>query len=115
MQTKLTESEGVRLLREEFVKAGLAIRDGAPFEVEGTVLSLDGYDPERRVGFEFVTAEAGDRKSFGEAVVAALEGRMERGEAFLLLVDEWDIADAAELTLAARRFLDELRSRGVLS
>jgi hypothetical protein len=96
------------------VKAGLSIREGAPFEIEGTVLSLDGYDPERRVGFEFVTAEAGDRNSFGEGVVAALERKMESGEAFLLLVDEWDVADTAELTLAARRFLDELRSRGVL-
>jgi hypothetical protein len=114
MQPKLSEGEGVRLLREEFLKAGLSIREGEPFEVAGTVLSLDGYDPERRVGFEFVTAEAGDRKAFGEGVVAALERKMENGEAFLLLVDEWDVTDAADLALAARRFLDELRRREVL-
>ncbi|MBK8594732.1 MAG: hypothetical protein IPN83_03940 [Holophagales bacterium] len=114
MQTRLSEREGVRLLREEFEKDGIAIREGVPFEVAGTILFLDGYDPERRVGFEFVTAEAGDRKAFGEGVVAALERKMEEGEAFLLLVDEWDVTDAADLALAARRFLDELRRREVL-
>ena len=115
MQPKLSESEGVRLLREEFEKAGLSIREREPFEVAGTVLSLDGYDPASRVGFEFVTAEAGDRKAFGEGVVAALERKIEDGEAFLLLVDEWDVTDVADLALAARRFLGELRSRGVIS
>jgi hypothetical protein len=115
MQPKLSESEGVRLLREEFEKAGLSIREGVPFDAGGTVLSLDGYDPDRRVGFEFVTAEAGDRGAFGADVVAALEEKMERGEAWLLLVDEWDVTDGAELALAARRFLDGLRSRGALA
>jgi len=114
MKPKLSESEGVRLLREEFAKAGLAIREGHPFEAAGRVLSLDGYDPERRVGFEFVTAEAGDRAAFGADVVAALDRKVEAGEAYLLLVDEWDVEEPEELRFAARRFLDELRSRGVL-
>jgi hypothetical protein len=115
MQPKLSESEGVRLLREEFVHAGLAIVEGAPFEVDGAALALDGYDPARRVGFEFVTAEAGDRKQYGPGVVEALERRMERGEVFLLLVDEWDVEGEEELRVAARRFLTVLRSRGVLA
>lgn len=114
MHASLSESEGVRLLREEFVRAGLSIVEGAPFEVDGVTLSLDGYDPVRRVGFEFVTAEAGDRKAFTADVVAGLEGKMERGEAYIFLVDEWDAVDAPEVALAARRFLGELRSRGVL-
>ena len=115
MQGSLSESEGVRLLREEFARAGLSIEEGAPFEVDGVVLLLDGFDPARRVGFEFVTAEAGDRKAFTAGVVAGLERKMERGEAHILLVDEWDAVDAAEVALAARRVLGELRSRGVLS
>ena len=114
MQQSLSESEGVRLLREEFVRAGLSIEEGAPFEVDGVVLSLDGYDPVHRVGFEFVTAEAGDRKAFTADVLEGLEQKMERGEAWVLLVDEWDAVDAADVALSARRFLGELRSRGVL-
>lgn len=114
MTSKLSEAEGVRLLREEFERAGLSIRAGEPFEVAGTVLSLDGFDPERRVGFEFVTSEAGDRGTFGADVVAALEEKVGRGEAHLLLVDEWDVEEPEELRLAARRFLDALRVRGAL-
>jgi hypothetical protein len=114
MQESLSESEGVRLLREEFVRAGLSIEEGAPFEVDGVLLSLDGYDPVRRVGFEFVTAEAGDRKAFTADVVAGLERKMERGEVHLLLVDEWGVEEPEELRLAVRRFLDVLRSRGAL-
>jgi len=115
MQPKLTEIEGIRLLGEAFVGAGVPVQEGYPFEVSGATVCLDGYDPQSRVGFEFVTLEAGDRKSFGEDVVAALEQKMEHGDAFILLIDEWDVADAEELSLAARRFLDELRSRGVIS
>lgn len=115
MKPKLTEAEGARVLREEFVGAGLSIRENAPFEVGDRVLLLDGYDEERRIGFEFVTSEAGDRGSFGADVVAALEEMLSRGKAFLLLVDEWDVEDPEELRFAARRFLDELRSRGALS
>jgi len=114
MHPKLSEGEGVRLLREEFVRAGLAIVERAPFEAGGTILSLDGYDPERRVGFEFVTTEAGDRKAYGPEIVAALDRKMEEEKAFLLLVDEWDVEGVADLVLVARRFLDELRRRGVL-
>lgn len=114
MQPKLTESEGAGLLLEEFVRAGLAIRPGHPLQVGGTVVLLDGYDPERRVGFEFITAEAGDRKSYTKEVLAALEEKVSRGEAFLLLVDEWEVDDAEELRIAARRFLETLRSRRVL-
>ena len=79
MQPKLSESEGVRLLREEFEKAGLSIREGEPFEVAGTVLSLDGYDPDDASGSSSSRRRPGDRKSFGEDVVAALERKMERG------------------------------------
>ena len=114
MQPKLSESEGARLLREVFVEAGFPVQEGYPFEVAGRTVSLDGYDPVSRVGFEFVTAQAGDRGSFGEEVVAALERTMAAGEAFILLVDEWDVTDASDLTIAAGRFLGELRSRGVL-
>ncbi len=115
MNARLTEREGVLLLAREFVRAGLSLTEDCPIEVEGGTVHLDAYDPARRVGFEFVTDEAGDRREIGPEVVAALERKMEAGEAWILLVDEWDVEGPDDLALAARRFLGELRSRGVLA
>lgn len=115
MEKRLSEREGTFLLAEEFRRAGLDVVEGCPVDVDGVEMNLDGLDPARRIGFEFVTEEAGDRKAVGPGVVAALEGKMERGELFVLLVDEWDVEGPDDLALAARRFLDELRRRGVLA
>jgi len=115
MEQRLTEREGTSLLAEEFRRAGLDVVEGCPVLVDGVEVSLDGLDPARRIGFEFVTEEAGDRKAIGPGVVDALERMMARGELFVLLVDEWDVDGAGDLALAARRFLDELRRRGVLA
>jgi hypothetical protein len=75
---------------------------------------LDGFDPVRRIGFEFITTEAGDRESFTAGVVERLEQRMAGGEVFLLLVDEAEACDEAMLSAAARGFLDRLAQLGRL-
>ena len=76
---------------------------------------MDGFDPEKRVGFEYVTTEAGDRDEVTSGLIAALDARMERGDLFVLIVDEEDAPDAIRLNEAAEGFLEELFRRGVLS
>ena len=110
----MTEREGCALLKELFEAAGLAIAVDVPFAEEGLSLRLDGFDAARRVGFEYITTAAGDRVELGPGVVAALEARMERGDLYLLLVDELDAADAALLGRAADGFLARLRQLGRL-
>ena len=103
-RARLTEAEGCALLKVRFSEAGYAIQEHVAFEEEGVEVVLDGYDPAARVGYEYLTTEAGDREEFTPEVVAALEARMREGELFLFLIDELDV-DARGLSLAAERFL----------
>jgi hypothetical protein len=80
----MTEAEGCVVLKSRFEAAGLTVVERYP--LDGVV--LDGYDPEKRIGYEFITTEAGDREELTPAVIAALEARMEKGELLVLLVDE---------------------------
>lgn len=109
----MTEQDGGALLKEAFEKAGLAITENHPLDEDGLSVVLDGFDPARRVGYELITTEAGDRAEFGAEVVARLEARIARGELWLLLVDEREVTEAG-LRLAAERFLARLKKQGVL-
>lgn len=104
----MNEQTGCAVLKERFVAAGLAILDDYPLLVdEGAGLSLrvDGYDPERRIGFEYITTEAGDRQEVTPELIEALEARMRRAELFVLLVDEHDVLTPDDLRRAADGFL----------
>ncbi len=81
---------------------------------DGVPITLDGYDRARRIGYEYVTTEAGDREEGTADVVAELERRMERGELAVLLVDEVEGHGAADLEAGAGAFLDEAARRGRL-
>lgn len=108
-QARLTEAEGCALLKVRFKEAGFAVQERFQFEEGGISVELDGYDPATRVGYEYLTTEEGDRIEFTPAVMAVLEGLMEKGELFLLLVDEREV-DARGLSLAAERFLTYVKS-----
>ena len=96
------------MLERCFSAAGFHIEHGFKLVGAGFEVVLDGYDPARRVGYEYLTTEAGDRVELTPAVVAALEAAIERGDFHLLLVDELEVADEAELELAAQRFIARL-------
>ncbi len=110
----MNEREGSLRLREVFEAAGCSITVGHRLRLASSEVSLDGWDASRRIGFEFITTEAGDRAEFTPAVVEELEAKMHAGELFVFLVDEADIPDAPALERGARRFLAHLRQRGAL-
>ncbi len=111
----LTESQGCAVLKESFQAAGYDIHDNYRFS-EGTIqFSVDGYDPGTRVGFEFITTEAGDRVELSPEMIGQIEKRIAQGELFILLVDEYDVESEAELRTHAERFLEMVavhRQRG---
>src|SRR5262245_53544278 len=103
----MTEREGCSLLKAAFEAAGYRITEDVPFDEAGVRFTLDGFDAQARVGYEFLTREGQDHLEFTDAVVAQLEARIERGELWLLLVDERDV-DSARLTDVARMFLEHV-------
>lgn len=109
----MNELNGSELLLRLFEEQGLTIRPDYVFAEQGVEVLLDGFDPEQRIGFEFITTEAGDRLTFTPEVVRRLEARMSRGELYLLLLDEAE-ADPEALVGAARGFFAQLRAMGRL-
>jgi len=107
----LTEAEGRALLEARFREAGFAIVESYRLTEGDLDVELDGFDPDRRVGYEFLTTEAGDRVEFTPAVVAALERRAAAGELSVFLVDEAEV-DGPALDRFARRFLQRLARAG---
>lgn len=103
-RARLSEAEGCALLKVRFQGAGYAIQENLRFAEGGVEVVLDGYDPAARIGYEYLTTEAGDRDEFTPEVLGKLEGMVRQGEVYLFLVDELEV-DAQGLSLAAERFL----------
>ena len=104
----MDERNACALLKQRFEAAGFKIEENRPFEEEGVAFEIDGFDPEARVGYEYISAEAGDSWDVDGDVQAALEARRKKGEVHILFVDE---ADAAELGERADAFLAGLAKK----
>lgn len=107
----MTEAEGTALLLARFTEAGYAIVPNFHFHEGDIEVDLDGWDASARVGYEYVTAEAGDHLQFDERTLARFESRMEKGELYVMLVDEREAMTAEALDAAALGFLGELAAR----
>src|SRR5262249_34664759 len=83
----LSEAEGGARLRAACAQAGYQIVEDYPFDEDGVQLTLDGWDPRHRVGYEYITREGGDLDQFRSENIGKLVRRMERGELHLLLID----------------------------
>jgi hypothetical protein len=107
----VTEAEGCALLLARFTDAGYAITSDFHFHEGDIEVDLDGWDAVARVGYEYITREAGDDRQFDAPTLERFERRMERGDLFVLLIDERDAVTADVLDLAAKGFLREVASR----
>jgi hypothetical protein len=108
----VTEAEGCALLLAKFTRAGYAIAESFHFHEGDIEVDLDGWDAKARVGYEYITREAGDDRQFDDATLARFEARMAKGELFVFLVDEREAVTAEALEMAASGFLGELAKRG---
>ena len=104
----MTERDACALLKARFEQAGYAIAENVPFDEHGIRFEIDGFDAEKRVGYEYVTDEAGDSWDVDGDVVAELDARRAAGELFVLVVAEADAPDARSLDQAAGVFLASL-------
>jgi hypothetical protein len=105
----MEEQKACALLKSRFEAAGFRIAENVFFEEGGVKLDLDGFDAGARVGYEYVTEEAGDGWDVDDAVKKTLAERMRKGEVHILIVDEGDAPDAASLTKLADAFLAKVK------
>jgi hypothetical protein len=110
----MDESAACALLRARFEAAGFHIAENQVFDEAGIRFEIDGFDAEHRVGYEYLTAEAGDGWDVGDDVIAELEARKQRGELFVLVIDEREAPDAKSLGDRVDAFIDELRAREII-
>jgi hypothetical protein len=101
----MTERDACALLKARFEAAGYTIAENQPFDEDGIAFEIDGFDAEARVGYEYVTDEAGDTWDVDDAVVAALAAHLRAGTLSVLVIGENDAPDAASLARAADAFL----------
>jgi hypothetical protein len=101
----IDERTGTSLLFARFEAAGLSLESAYQMTLAGRTVRLDGFDPHKRVGFEYITTAAGDREEMTAEVVGELEAKMRRGDLYVLLVDEREVASEEALTRAADHFL----------
>ena len=95
-----SEVEAREVLRRHFREAGLRVISDVRLHGDGYDITVDGYDPDRKIGFEYVASDevntdvaAGEREA-----LAASDNRV-------LLVDA---TSAAALTMLARAFLGRI-------
>ena len=110
----MDERKACALLKHRFEEAGFKIAENISFDEKSVRFEIDGFDAERRVGYEYVTREAGDDWDVDGAVIEALAQRRKAGELYVLVVDEADAPDEAGLSAAIEEFFEELREEDVI-
>ena len=104
----IDEVQGRRVLMKSFQDAGYTIEEVFAFRIAGSVIYLDGYDPVKRVGYEYITTAAGDRADLNEVVLEELNQLNEEGLVHILLIDEQYVLSEEELRLACQGYLEGL-------
>ena len=99
----LSEADGRIVLREAFESRGYQIQENYWLEVAGSRVQLDGYDPQARVGYEYISSEDG-------LAPMELERLLEQRSCALFLIDEQVVPDAPTLVDAVFQFFRELES-----
>lgn len=101
----MDERKAVALLKQRFEAAGFTIAENVALDEGGLDFEVDGYDANRRVGYEYLSRESGDGWDVDEDVIATLAKLQTAGTLSILVVDEHDAPDEASLGRAADAFL----------
>lgn len=109
----MEERKASERLKQRFEQAGFRIAESVDFNEHGLRFDLDGFDAEAKVGYEYVTDEAGDGWDVDDDVVAKLTDLRKSGALHVLVIDEDEAPDEASLDRVVDEFLAELKARGI--
>jgi hypothetical protein len=105
----MTERDACALLKTRFEAAGYEITENHPFDEDGIHFEIDGFDPQARVGYEYISDEAGDTWDVDDKVVAALAAKLREGTLSVLVIGENEAPTVDVLARAADAFLASLK------
>lgn len=111
----MDERKAAALLKARFEAAGCKIEENRRLAEAGVDFEIDGYDPDTKVGYEYVTEEAGDSWDVDGNVIAALDQARDDGKLYIFVMSEGDAPDDKTLGAAADGFLAELVEAGVIT
>lgn len=110
MNDTVSETKACELLARIFRSRGYRVSRNVTFREYGVEFHADGWDPEARVGFEFLSSEDDDHDDLTLAEYQTLMAAQLRGELALFIIDEVEPLSTAELFEAAEEFLDEVEA-----
>ncbi len=103
-----SEAEGRKVLRAAFTAAGYQIVEDYHFVEDDVDVTFDGFDPARRVGYEYMTREMNDKADFTDREIGKLLTRNARGQVHVLLIDGDGKPDRDMIEYLAKQFLRNL-------
>lgn len=106
MADTISELEGCDLLARLFKARGYTLLRNHRFQEYGVEFHCDGWDPQARVGFEFLTSEDDDHDDLTVEEYQTLAAAQRRGELAMFIIDEVEPLTVAELAAEAHEFLD---------
>lgn len=106
MSDTLSEIEGCDLLARLFKARGYKLLRNHRFQEYGVQFHCDGWDPQARVGFEFLTSEDDDHDDLTVEEYQTLAAAQRRGELAIFVIDEVEPLSLEGLATEAHEFLD---------
>lgn len=103
---RLSETSARELLSRRFARAGLSIQVDHTFRHGAALITLDGFDPERGVGYQFVShADADVVTDFDDDAASVLAALSRRGVVHVFVVHDHQAPTADALAELADAFL----------
>lgn len=106
---RLSESRARQILNARFAAAGYALVADTTFQEGSFIVTLDGYDAARKVGYAYVShSDADVVTDFDEASELAIEQLATDGKAWILLVHDSDVPSEDVLERRVDAFFKQL-------
>ncbi|MBI5495743.1 MAG: hypothetical protein HY904_12030 [Deltaproteobacteria bacterium] len=107
----LTEQQGCAVLKRVFQSRGFQVQENVPFKEDDVSFQADGWDPQSRVGYEYMTHQADDFDDLDPREIGRLGEWADAGRLYFFVIDDTNIETVEDLEWAANRFLDEVVRR----
>lgn len=111
LRSPLSEANAVPILTRLFKRAGYTITNNIRVTLGNVEVTLDGWDEQSRVGFEYLTSEHNDHLDLSLEEFQELAAAQSENKYHILVLDEVEAQSEDELREYAQAFLQSLPKR----